>query len=141
MSKERQNKVTAVLVHGAWADGSSWNKVTIELQRRGFNVVAAQIPLTSFTDDVAALRRMLRRQAGPVVLVGHSYGGAVITAAGTMSRFEVSSRDSCAQASWFCKGVVWKTNLSYLLKKKEMIMPGIMSEGSAAVAGPRYGAR
>ena len=82
MSKERQNRVTAVLVHAAWADGSSWNKVSLELQRRGFNVVAAQIPLTSFTDDVAALRRLLRRQAGPLVLVGHSYGGAVITAAG-----------------------------------------------------------
>src|SRR5215472_10932238 len=49
-----------------------------------------------------------------------------------MSRFEVSSKDSCALASWFCKGVVWKTNLSYLLKKKGMIMPGIMSEGSVA---------
>lgn len=81
MTNERRNKTTAVLAH-AWADGSSWNKVTIELQRRGFSVVAAQIPLTSFTDDVAALRRVLRRQAGPVVLVGHSYGGAVITAAG-----------------------------------------------------------
>jgi len=82
MSNERRNKTTAVLVHAAWADGSSWNKVTIELQRRGFNVVAAQIPLTSFSDVVAALRRVLRRQDGPVVLVGHSYGGAVITAAG-----------------------------------------------------------
>jgi pimeloyl-ACP methyl ester carboxylesterase len=82
MSNERRNRTTAVLVHAAWADGSSWNKVTIELQRRGFNVVAAQIPLTSFTDDVAALRRVMRRQDGPVVLVGHSYGGAVITAAG-----------------------------------------------------------
>jgi len=53
----------------------------------------------------------------------------------------VSSKDSCAPASWFCKGVVWKINLSYLLKKKEMIMPGIMSEGSAGGSVPRYGAR
>ncbi|PYX04677.1 MAG: alpha/beta hydrolase [Acidobacteria bacterium] len=82
MSNEQRQKATAVLVHAAWADGSSWNKVTIELQRRGFDVVAAQIPLTSFTDDVAAVRRVLRRQNGPVILVGHSYGGAVITAAG-----------------------------------------------------------
>src|SRR5919109_3463965 len=72
---------TVVLVHAAWADGSSWNKVTGELQRNGFKVVAAQIPLTSFTDDVAALKKVLLRQKGPVVLAGHSYGGAVITAA------------------------------------------------------------
>jgi pimeloyl-ACP methyl ester carboxylesterase len=66
--------VTVVLVHGAWADGSSWNKVTGELQRRNFSVVAAQIPLTSFSDDVVVLRRALLPQEG-------SYGGAVITAA------------------------------------------------------------
>jgi pimeloyl-ACP methyl ester carboxylesterase len=74
--------VTVVLVHAAWADGSSWNKVTGELQRKGFNVVAAQIPLTSFSDDVSVLRKVLQRQEGPVVLAGHSYGGAVMTAAG-----------------------------------------------------------
>jgi len=73
--------VTVVLVHAAWADGSSWNKVTEELQRKGFSVVAAQIPLTSFTDDVALLKKVLLRQRGPIVLAGHSYGGAVITAA------------------------------------------------------------
>jgi hypothetical protein len=62
--------VTAVLVHAAWADGSSWNKVTEELQRKGFPVVAAQIPLTSFTDDVALLKKVLLRQKGPIVLAG-----------------------------------------------------------------------
>jgi pimeloyl-ACP methyl ester carboxylesterase len=72
---------TVVLVHAAWADGSSWNKVTEELQRKGLNVIAAQIPLTSFADDVAGLRKVLLRQEGPLVLAGHSYGGAVITAA------------------------------------------------------------
>ena len=72
---------TVVLVHAAWADGSSWNKVTGELQRKGLKVVAAQIPLTSFTDDVAVLKKVLLRQKGPIVLAGHSYGGAVITAA------------------------------------------------------------
>jgi pimeloyl-ACP methyl ester carboxylesterase len=82
MLDHRQKNVTAVLVHAAWADGSSWNKVTTELQRQGFHVVAAQIPLTSLNDDAAVLRRVLRNQKGPVVLVGHSYGGAVITAAG-----------------------------------------------------------
>jgi pimeloyl-ACP methyl ester carboxylesterase len=55
--------------------------VTGELQRKGFNVVTAQIPLTSFTDDVAVLKKVLLRQKSPIVLVGHSYGGAVITAA------------------------------------------------------------
>jgi pimeloyl-ACP methyl ester carboxylesterase len=81
MSSLKENNVTAVLVHAAWADGSSWNKVTSELQRQGFKVVAAQIPMTSLTDDMTALRRVLRSQDGPVVLAGHSYGGAVITAA------------------------------------------------------------
>lgn len=82
MSSSNQN-ITAVLVHAAWADGSSWNKVTQELLDAGFQVVAAQIPLTSFSDDVAALRQVLARQNGPVVLAGHSYGGAVVTAAAT----------------------------------------------------------
>jgi len=72
---------TVVLVHAAWADSSSWNKVTEELQRKGVNVVAAQIPLTSFTNDVSTLRKVLLRQEGPLVLAGHSYGGAVVTAA------------------------------------------------------------
>src|SRR5947199_5356888 len=71
-----------ILVHGAWADGSSWNKVTRDLQARGFRVVSAQLPLTSLSEDVAAVRRYIARENGPVVLVGHSYGGAVITAAG-----------------------------------------------------------
>ena len=70
-------------MHAAWADGSSWNKVTEELQRKGLSVVAAQIPLTSFSDDVTSLRKVLLRQEGPLVLVGHSYGGAVISAAAT----------------------------------------------------------
>jgi pimeloyl-ACP methyl ester carboxylesterase len=73
--------VNVVLVHGAWADGSSWSKVIPALQAKGFNVVAAQIPLTSLSDDIAATRRLLRRQTGPTVLVGHSYGGAVIAGA------------------------------------------------------------
>src|SRR5258706_11914222 len=68
---------SVVLVHAAWTDGSSWNKVTGELQRKGLNVVAAQIPLTSFNDDVAVLKKVLLRQKGPIVLAGHSYGGGV----------------------------------------------------------------
>jgi len=71
-----------VLIHGAWADGSSWSKVIALLQPVGLHVVAVQIPLTSLADDVAATKRAIALQDGPVVLVGHSYGGAVITEAG-----------------------------------------------------------
>ena len=74
---------TVVLVHAAWADASSWNKVAVELRRKGFLVRAAQIPLTSLADDVAALNRLLQKVDGPVLLAGHSYAGAVITAAAT----------------------------------------------------------
>jgi pimeloyl-ACP methyl ester carboxylesterase len=70
------------LVHGAWADGSSWSKVIQLLQAKKVHVVAVQIPLTSLADDVAATKRAIALQEGPVVLVGHSYGGAVITEAG-----------------------------------------------------------
>ena len=71
-----------VLVHGAWADGSSWAKVIPILQAKGYHVTAVQNPLTSFTDDVAATKRVIDAQDGSVLLVGHSYGGAVITEAG-----------------------------------------------------------
>jgi pimeloyl-ACP methyl ester carboxylesterase len=73
---------TVLLVHGAWADGSSWSKVIPLLEAKGLHVVAVQIPLTSFADDVAATQRAIALEDGPVVLVGHSYGGAVITEAG-----------------------------------------------------------
>jgi len=72
---------TVVLVHAAWADASSWNKIIPPLQHRGLEAVAVQIPLTSLSDDAGTLRRFLKRVGGPLVLVGHSYGGAVITAA------------------------------------------------------------
>ena len=74
---------TAVLVHAAWADASSWNKIILHLQKKGMHVVAVQIPLTSLSDDSAAVRRTLKRLNGPIVLVGHSYAGAVISAAAT----------------------------------------------------------
>lgn len=73
---------TAVLVHGAFADGSSWSRVTEILNRKGLEVIAVQLPLTSLADDVAATRRAIARASGPVVLVGHSWGGVVITEAG-----------------------------------------------------------
>jgi pimeloyl-ACP methyl ester carboxylesterase len=71
-----------VLVHGAWADGSSWSKVIPLLTARGRHVVAVQLPLTSLADDVAAVQRAITLQDGPLLLVGHSYGGIVITEAG-----------------------------------------------------------
>jgi pimeloyl-ACP methyl ester carboxylesterase len=74
-----------VLVHGAWADGSGWKGVYDILVRDGFNVSIVQEPETSFKDDVAATKRALALQDGPCILVGHSYGGAVITEAGTDS--------------------------------------------------------
>jgi pimeloyl-ACP methyl ester carboxylesterase len=73
---------TVLLIHGAWADGSSWAKVIPLLEAKGLHVVAVQIPLTSFSDDVAATQRAIALEDGPVLLVGHSYGGAVITEAG-----------------------------------------------------------
>ena len=71
-----------VLVHGAFADGTSWSKVIPILEARGFHTVAVQNPLTSLSDDVNATRRIIAMQDGPVILVGHSWGGAVITEAG-----------------------------------------------------------
>jgi pimeloyl-ACP methyl ester carboxylesterase len=71
-----------VIVHGAWADGSSWSKVIPLLQAKGLHVVAVQNPLSSLPDDVAATKRAIALQDGPVLLVGHSYGGVVITEAG-----------------------------------------------------------
>ena len=73
---------TIVLVHGAFADGSSWDKVAPSLEAKGYRVVAVYDPMSSLADDVAATRRVIDAQDGPVILVGHSYGGAVITEAG-----------------------------------------------------------
>jgi pimeloyl-ACP methyl ester carboxylesterase len=77
------NKVkNIVLVHGAFADGTSWSKIIPILEARGYHVTAVQNPLTSLADDVAATKRILALQDGPAILVGHSWGGAVITQAG-----------------------------------------------------------
>src|SRR5215467_13028334 len=72
-----------VLVHGAWADGSGWKGVYDILVKDGYNVSIVQEPETSFKEDVAATKRILDQQIGPCILVAHSYGGAVITEAGT----------------------------------------------------------
>ena len=75
-------KATIVFVHGAWCDASVWTKVLMPLAHEGFAVRAAQLPLEGFAGDVAAVHRLLEQVGGPVLLVGHSYAGAVITAAG-----------------------------------------------------------
>jgi pimeloyl-ACP methyl ester carboxylesterase len=73
---------TIVLVHGAWADGSSWNKVIPLLLAKNMHVIAVQLPLTSVEDDLAATNRIITDTAGPIVLVGHSWGGMAVTQAG-----------------------------------------------------------
>lgn len=69
---------TVVVIHGAWADGSSWEPVIRRLEKEGLNVVAAPIPLTSLSEDAAALRRTIARTQGPVIVAGHAYAGAVV---------------------------------------------------------------
>src|SRR5690242_13223669 len=80
-SEQAGRKPNILLVHGAFTDGSSWNRVIHRLVDDGYNVVSSQIPLTSFTDDVATVQRDLRVLGGPTLVVAHSYGGAVITQA------------------------------------------------------------
>ena len=72
-----------VLVHGAWADGSSWSAVIERLQADGYHVTAPQFPMTTLADNVARLRQVLAVQDGPTIVAGHSYGGQIITALGT----------------------------------------------------------
>ena len=79
MKNRDHSKTSVVLVHGAFADASSWRKVILLLERDGFTVTAVQIPLKSLADDVATTKRLIDAQEDDVVLVGHSYGGAVIT--------------------------------------------------------------
>ena len=80
--KQSRGVTSIVLVHGAWADGTSWSKVIPLLEAKGLHVVAVQLPLSSLADDVATVNRALALEDGPVLLVAHSYGGVVITQAG-----------------------------------------------------------
>jgi pimeloyl-ACP methyl ester carboxylesterase len=77
-----KSTTTIVLVHGAWADGSSWNKVVQLLQAKDLPVIAVQIPLTSVDDDIASTSRIVADTEGPIVLVGHSWGGMAVTQVG-----------------------------------------------------------
>jgi len=84
LAQKQEHRIrNIVLVHGAWADGSGWKSVYDILVKDGYNVSIVQEPETSFQEDVAATKRVLAQQDGPCILVGHSYGGAVITEAGT----------------------------------------------------------
>ena len=86
MNISTQTKPSIVFCHGIWADGSCFNKVIPPLQAEGYEVMAAQYGLDTPEGDVATVKRTLARVSGPVILVGHSYGGSVITAAGTDER-------------------------------------------------------
>lgn len=80
MKSEFPPNSTIILVHAAWADGSCWSNVILPLKRRGLHVICAPLPMTSLSDDVAALNRVLERTIGALVLAGHAYSGAVIAA-------------------------------------------------------------
>lgn len=80
--KEDASKPTIIFVHGIWADGSSWTSQILALQAKGYPVISVQNPITSLADDVAATKRAIGRAKGNVILVGHSWGGFVITQAG-----------------------------------------------------------
>ena len=74
-----QNSTSVILTHGAWADGSSWARVILPLEQHGLRVIAAPIPLTSLSNDVAALTHVIERTSGPVIIAAHAYAGAVIS--------------------------------------------------------------
>src|SRR6202042_814833 len=82
-STEMGTRPNIVLVHGAWADGSCWSAVIEDLQAKGYNVIAPQFPESSLEADVTRLRQVLNRQDGPTVVVGHSYGGQIMTSLST----------------------------------------------------------
>jgi pimeloyl-ACP methyl ester carboxylesterase len=90
------SNVNVVLVHGGWVDGSSWSKVIRLLQKKGYHVSAAQIAMNSLTEDIALLEHLLTLQRAPTVLVGHSYGGAVVSG--------VTNSDSIVKALVFIAG-------------------------------------
>lgn len=137
---EEKAQKTVVLVHGAFADGSSWDKVIPLLQAKGLKVVAVQNPLTSLAADVAAAKRAIDAQSGPVVLVGHSWGGTVITEAGShdkvaalvfVAAFAPDSGESTADLGKAFEDKVtsaaWKNKPSWYIvaEKDRMIQPDL----------------
>ena len=94
-----QRKPSIVFVHGLWADGSCFAKLIPTLQKEGFEVIASQHSLDSHAEDVITVKRALGRVSQPAILVGHSYGGSVITAAGTDARV-AATRSRWAATRW-----------------------------------------
>lgn len=142
-----ESKTSVVLVHGAFADGSSWNKVITLLQKQHTEVIAVQLPLTSLKDDVAATQRAIARAHGDVVLVGHSWGGTVISEAGNDARvkslvyvaaFAPESGQSTAEladtypAPPGSKGVA-KTTDGYLYLPTEAVRKGFAPDVKPAI--------
>jgi pimeloyl-ACP methyl ester carboxylesterase len=115
-----------VLVHGAFADGSSWSDVIPLLQAKGYHVTAVQNPLTSLADDVAATRRVLERQKGDVLLVGHSWAGAVVTEAGNADN---------VKGIVYLSALVPDSNESVveLLQKRSAPMDGLVPDANGLV--------
>ncbi|AYC20283.1 Pyrethroid hydrolase [Dickeya dianthicola] len=97
-----------VLVHGAFADGSSWSSVTAKLQGMGYHVTAVQNPLTSLADDVEATENVLQRQQGEVLLVGHSWAGAVVTQAGNAPNVRGIVYLSALCSGWAHRWMEWR---------------------------------
>jgi pimeloyl-ACP methyl ester carboxylesterase len=147
---------SAVLVHGAYADGSSWSEVIPRLQRAGLEVVAVQHPLTTLEAGVDATRRALARCAGPTVLVGHSFGGTIISEAGThpsvsalvyvAARAPDAGEDYAELARSFATGpasagLVWADGHGHL-REEEFVhdfangLPGEQARMLYAVQGP-----
>jgi pimeloyl-ACP methyl ester carboxylesterase len=117
-------------VHGAFADGSTWNQVIPLLEEKGLKVVAVQNPLSSLADDVAATRRVLDRQTGPVVLVGHSWGGVAVTEAGKQENVKALVYVA-AFAPSEGQSVV-DVSKDYLLAEKRELVEQVASTGSWA---------
>jgi len=129
--KAQKTVKNIVLVHGAFADGSGWEGVYKILTKKGYKVSIVSNPLTGFADDVAATKRVIDRQDGPVILVGHSYGGAVITEAGNdpkaaglvyISAFAPDANETLLQLSVFGSSIkepAWKAKPSWYVVATE----------------------
>lgn len=115
-----------VLVHGAWADGSCWSGVIEQLQADGYHVTAPQFPLTSLADDVARLRHVLELQDGTTIVVGHSYGGQIVTALGT----------DAPTSRW--SPTLTRSHSSFAPLRKEFAVPMIDVYAAAGTFGDRH---
>lgn len=127
MASSFPDNATIILVHGPWLDAGMWNSVILPLKRHGLHVVAAQLPLTSFEDDLAAVERTLKQTDGPLVLVGHSYSGALIANA--------ASRADLVQALVFISAITPDLNETVA----DVLRHEVSAEGAAQMVSDRYG--